>query len=246
MPMRSTLSEAATLVGREVAMQIQRRRGPSVVERNGVKVEIDDAWANDFMRDMIYSGWYEAHELGLLRDTLEPGDRYLEVGAGIGVLASAACAIVGARNVVAVEANPRLVAVARHTAGLNGHEPDVREGVVVAEGTTGATVPFYLRRDFWESSMEPSPGAQRVELPAIPLRAALDEVGATYLNMDAEGAETELLREPLPQHVRRLCVELHPEAVGRAALSGMVKRLLDQGFELDVGLSRSEVFYFAR
>src|SRR5215213_9763755 len=115
MAVRRAIADGVRLVRDEAALVVQQRRRPRVVQRNGVRIEVTEPWATPFMREVIYSGSYEEYELALLRATVEPSDTYLEIGAGIGVLAAAACAIVGERNVTAVEANPQVARVAKRT-----------------------------------------------------------------------------------------------------------------------------------
>lgn len=242
---RKAVRDAATIVSREVALQMQQRRRPRTVVRNGIKIELAGPWATDLIREVVYSGWYEAHELDLLRETLLPTDVYLEVGAGIGVLATAACRIVGEERVTAVEASPEMAKVARYTAKINGFSPDIRSGVVVDEEAPN-TVPFFVHRHFWASGLEYDAEAERVDLPALRLAPLVDEVSATYLNMDVEGAEVALLRRELPSSIRSICLEVHPRVTGHEAISDTVKVLLDQGFKLNVEKMTAEVLYLAR
>jgi predicted O-methyltransferase YrrM len=82
---------------------------------HGVSVTLDPRWPRAIV-GTLYDGRYEQYEAEVLRATLRPGDRYLEVGAAIGVTATLACQIVGDGNVTAVEADPELARAAARRA----------------------------------------------------------------------------------------------------------------------------------
>jgi FkbM family methyltransferase len=222
---------------------------------DGVEVMLDEAWAGPSVRAALRSGSYERAERGVLAATLSPDDTYLELGCGIGVLATLAAARVGDENVVAVEADPVIAAVARETASRNGHTIDVRNIVLLHDPVEAATS-FFVFPDFRMSCLSPPPEAwrndelpaelQRILVPAIDAYGAIASVGATYLMVDIEGGEMDLLRRPLPDCVTTVCVELHTEAAGIDVQSEMMVTLLTNGFDLDIGRSDLPVLLFSR
>ena len=225
-----------------------------LVNIDGVEVMLDKAWAGPSVRAALRSGSYERAERGVLAATLSPDDTYLELGCGIGVLATLAAARVGDGNVVAVEADPVIAAVARETASRNGHVIDVRNVVLLHDPVEDATS-FCVFPDFRLSSLSPPPEAgndklpgelQRIQVPVVEAYGAIASVGATYLMVDIEGGEMDLLRRPLPDCVKTLCVELHTEATGIDVQSEMVVTLLTNGFDLDLGRSDLPVLLFSR
>jgi FkbM family methyltransferase len=134
--------------------------GPELVRIDGVEVMLDEAWASPSVQAALRSGSYEWAEREVLAATLSPDDTYLELGCGIGVLATLAADRVGDRNVVAMEANPVIAEVARDTASRNGHTIEIRN-VVLLEDPMDAVTSFYVRPDFRESSLSPLPTVQR-------------------------------------------------------------------------------------
>ena len=225
------------------------------VSIQGVEVALDEAWAGPSVRAALRSGSYERAERSVLVATLSPDDIYLELGCGIGVLATLAARRVGERNVVAVEADPAIAKVARETASRNGHVIDVRNAVLLHEPVEEVAA-FYVRPDFRLSSLSPapqkreseeSPGElQMIGVPIVDALGTMAGVGASYLMVDIEGGETDLLRLPLPDCVTTVCVELHAEATGIDAQSEMVAALIANGFDLDVDGSNSPVLLFRR
>jgi len=226
-----------------------------IVDIDGVKVMLDKAWAGPSVRAALRSGSYERAERRVLAATLSPDDTYFELGSGIGVLATQAAGRVGDENVVAVEADPAIAAVARETASRNGHVIDIRN-IVLLHDPVEPTTPFYVFPDFRLSSLSPPPeggGAtnclpnfQMIKVPTADAFGAIASVGTSYLMVDIEGGEIDLLRRPLPDCVETVCVELHTQAASIGVQSEMIVALLTNGFDLDIGRSDLPVLLFTR
>jgi len=213
---------------------------------DGVEVMLGD-WASSAVRDALQSRSYERAERNVLATTLSQDDTYLELGCGIGLLATQAAARVGDGRVVAIEADPVIATVARETASRNGHRIDVRNAVLVKDPSE-PVVDFYVRPDFRVSSLSPLPpeGSRRIQVHTVDAIPTIAGVEATYLMVDIEGAETDLLRLPLPNCVKTVCVDLHAEATGIDAQSEMMAALFAQGFDLDIGNSDLPALLFRR
>ena len=52
-------------------------------------------------------GWYERQEIAALRKTLRTDDVYLELGSGVGVVATIVSRLIGSGRVTADQGNPR-------------------------------------------------------------------------------------------------------------------------------------------
>ncbi len=91
------------------------------------------------------SGLHPTTQLCLeaLEEGVGPGERWLDLGTGSGILAVAA-ALLGAREVVALDVDPGAVAAARENARRNG----VADRVVVLEGSLGPEGAGTTRRTF--------------------------------------------------------------------------------------------------
>ena len=205
-----------------------RYRRPDRVTYCGVRLRLDPRWATPRLRDSIYRGYYERQEHDILRATLREGDRYMELGAGIGFLATCACQAVGADNVFVYEANPDLIETIRQTTSANGFDPKVTNAVL---GDSVGATDFYVHSDFWSSSLDPAPDARRVSVPSRSFQEELETVRPTYLTVDIEGGEVALFEaRKLPTFVRAICMEVHPAAAGIAETHRMLTSLFDDGF----------------
>jgi FkbM family methyltransferase len=234
----SALREGLAKLARFLRIEYRKRTRPASVKLDGLVLTLDGAWASDAIREAIYGGWYEVDERAILQRTLRAGDRYLEIGGGIGFIASFACRIVGSKAVTVFEANPRLTDVIAETARRNGFTPTVVNAVMTDRSGESD---FYLHEEFWKSSLVPSPGATRITTSARSFEEELAALDPTYLMVDVEGAETKLLSMPIPASVRTICVEVHPELTGDGATQAMITSLAQRGFVVDWRLSRSGV-----
>jgi hypothetical protein len=147
--------------------------------------------------------------------------------------------------VAVFEADPALAEVTRRTAQANGFSPSVTNAVLLPEPATDS-VDFFVQEDFWASSLQPAENARLVRVPAASFAEALKRFTPTYLTVDIEGGEVELLSVPLPAHIRAICLEVHPEVAGVSETRAMFGRLIADGFALDTKLSRDDSVFFER
>jgi hypothetical protein len=118
----------------------------------------------------------------------------------------------------------------------------VRKGVL-DRAPSADSVAFYVGEHFTDASLIPVAGAHAMDVPLIDFTQAAQ--GCSYLIADIEGAEVDLLAGELPG-IRAICVECHPAVVSAHAISTMLGSLFDQGFALDLAISRGQVLYLAR
>jgi FkbM family methyltransferase len=217
------------------------RAAPDDFKLRGVRLDLAATWVTPGLRAGIYDGNYEAFEAEIIDATMTSDDRVLEIGCGIGFIASLAARVVG-DAVRCYDANPAIAAAARETIGRNGGTATVVTGVLQHNPEADATS-FYVTENFTTSSLVPIPGATAVTVPVLDAATEIAVHRTSYLIVDIEGAETELLREPLPACVRKVCVECHPSVSRPEAMLGS---LFDQGFTLSFEHSRPPVLYLSR
>ncbi len=102
-----------------------------IVELQGVRIAIDPAIMSDKIQRQIRNGKYERGEARNLPEIIEPGERLLELGGGIGFLSALAALQRRAEVIVVIEANPELIPVIRETHRLNGVTAQVLNAAVV-------------------------------------------------------------------------------------------------------------------
>jgi FkbM family methyltransferase len=224
------------------------------IEVHGVTVPVVLPVINDRMRAEIESGRYERGEVRAMQRLARADDVVLELGAGVGVVSTAAARVVGADRVVSVEANPELIPIIGETHRLSGVT-----GIRLLHGVGMPTpgdlqeIPFYLRENFWASSMDSrredrkSGNVREAMVPVIDLNALIGDVRPTILAMDIEGGELPLARGLDLSPFRLVIMELHPRVYGHPGVAELFGRFADAGLTYDAKASRGgTVVVFSR
>lgn len=168
---------------------------------------------------------YETGECLTAQKLLKPGDRVLELGAGVGLVSTISSRVPGIEAILTIEAHPELIPVIRETHRINNVTTvELRNGLA-----TNADQPaqnFYVRKDFWGSSMEPDsrPYAYIAQVPAFSLAGLIEEFKPTVIIADIEGGEYDLFDGADLSGVRLIMLELHPRVYGPSG----EKKILDQ------------------
>lgn len=217
----------------------------------GLTLTLPDAALRGGLEKALSSGRYEHQEADAILAHLRPGDRFLDLGAGLGFLCALAARVLGDGAVTGVEAGPETLALARANLDANGFA-GVRliHGAVTSgeEGEEGE-VDFGQRPAFWASALR-GPGdwpanARILRVPARPIAALLEEARPTVLSCDIEGAELQVLTRPLPG-LRLIVTELHPGIYGPEGVTRITGSLAAQGFAVEPEGSRGATVVFRR
>lgn len=205
----------------------------AIIETQGVKIPFVPAIITPKIERPLRNNRYEGGECATLRRVLVAGDRVLELGAGLGLISTVAARVAGVERVVCVEANPDLLPLIAETHRLNGVcDVDLRNAIVARTG--GGTADFYLRADFWASSMEPDsrPYSRVVKVPTFALSDLVAEVRPTVIVCDIEGGELGLFDAADLTGVRAVVLELHPKVYGPEGLARVAGVLAAKGLTL--------------
>lgn len=200
---------------------------------DGRRFVVPRSVANDVVRSRILLGRYERPERELLRRHLDPSQPVIELGGGLGIVAS----LINRRlhhpeRHVVVEPNPRVLPVIEANRRLSGARFTVVHGALAYTGNV-ATLQF--GSDVLSTTTRDEPSGD-LQVPATTLAALLDRFGwnACVLVVDIEGAEVELVRreaELLAQRVSMIIMEDHPMWLPAETRGAMFDRLRVAGFE---------------
>jgi FkbM family methyltransferase len=236
---------AAHKIMRTVRSGKRRLLRPAIVEIAGVALPVGDPLISERIRKRIYRARYEAPELEVIRQRLSADDVVLELGTGIGFLAAWAERCIGKRGRVhTIEADPALEPVIRRTFALNRVSPELIIGCAAV--TEGRGV-FYREGDCYASScIRRSTTAEPIQVPIVDAGEIIKRVRPSFLVVDIEGTEVDLLPSLPLEMVKKICIELHPHIVGNGRTSQLLSVLIAKGFVADFSVSRATVWYFER
>lgn len=213
------------------------------VQLPGAKVSVDERHISKHVRGFIAANKYERDEFAIVSKTLKADDRVMEVGAGIGYLACYCASVIrDASRLHCFEANPNLIPLIENNRALNGVEFTLHNALI---GEGGGTATLYVPEDFWSASLAPREDAEALTVPMADAQETLQALSPTYLIMDIEGGEVDLLPQLDLSSVQQICVEVHPEKTGQGAIDELLARLSEAGFRRSE-LSRERVLHLHR
>jgi FkbM family methyltransferase len=217
-----------------------RRPARDTIEQEGIQIPLDDPNVTGRVREVMEQGMYESGDVRALKALIQPDDRIMEVGAGIGFVSALAAKHVGSENVFTYEANPAMEPSIRRLWTLNEVEPNL---TIAAVSDAVGTVSLSTEVHYWDVRVTDA----GTEVPAVSFEAELQRVQPTLLMMDCEGSEDRLLGPiGLPPSVSRVISELHPELIGSDACNASIRQMLDQGFHLRLDLCGGSLWTFVR
>ena len=213
----------------------------------GLTLCLPEAALKGNLERALASGRYEHHEAEALLMHLRPGDRLLDLGAGLGFICALAARVLGEGVVFGVEAGPETVKLARRNLAANGFAGvKLMRGAVVGEAE--GEVEFGQRPAFWASGLQGPQGwpenAEVIRVPARPIAKLLARFAPTVISCDIEGGELEVLTQPLPG-VRLVVVETHPQVYGPEGVERITQALGVQGFVAAEG-AKADTLVFRR
>ncbi len=198
----------------------------------------------------IVEGRYEAEEITGALAVVRPGDRVLEMGAGLGVVGAVVAANAKPQAVLSFEANPDLVPHIRSLHALNGLQDrvEIRNQVLMSGSDRPETRRFHIRNSFLGSSLvDPENRPTRtVEVPTASFDEVLREFRPDVLIMDIEGGELEFLSRAELHGIRAVVIEFHPKVYGQDGVKACKERLRDMGFRKSEDLSTRFVWTCTR
>ena len=199
-----------------------------VVNVNGIEMKIDRRMS-PFQVNKLISGRHTREERRLLIHRLEPNDIVMELGGGIGMLATACALKIGGDRVHSYEANPTLESLIRENYALNQVNPELKMCMLEKEAGTNT---FHVSEHFSRSSAYKAAddNTTAYQVPVEPLNDEIARIQPTVLIMDVQGSEGELLSFADLSTVKKLLLEVHPDMLGINNANALRRNLRNQGF----------------
>jgi FkbM family methyltransferase len=226
-----------------------------IVEIGGFAIFVDDE--NNYDRSIIAAlerGDYDCTERQLVGQLVTHGDRVIDVGTAIGVVAMTAASAAGGESVLTLDANFDITNDAQDNFKRNGLEA-IRCQVGILRNRQAINHPqqakaYYIDKAFWAS--HPNAPAtdhdarKTAQVPILCLEDIIDNHRATVLTCDLGGGEVELLRHADLSCIRLIILKTHYCPAGEAAIDDMVGQLILSGFSLHLDMSHHGVLVLCR
>lgn len=232
--MRDKTRKALYSLGQIAFRNARKMIGASAVDHMGVKIAIGHhlSWLVTYH---IRNGDYECAEVAGIRALLEPDDIVMELGAGIGFISLQCAKAIGGDRVFAYEANPALEPHIRQNYDLNDLHPKLEMCIL---GEKDGEADFFIEKDMWDSSMiRGKPDARKVSVPVRSLNDAIRRNRPTFLIMDIEGGEYDIMKMIDFQTIRKVAFETHEAIIGEEKVKFVEQKLRDSGFVVNKDLS---------
>lgn len=221
----------------------------SIITLGTISINIHDARVPEKTAAALACGRYEFKERELARRFLSPGDRVLELGAGMGVVSLTIANLIGAESICGFEANPAIIELARRNAETNKLPVRFINAIALPRNTAAQKpfIEFFPLKSFEASSTRRINASQTpIKVPATVLEAELDAQGANVLVMDIEGSESEVIANGDLARVEKLLMEIHPSMIGVKACTDLIDHLESQGLVFREDLVFGDVLAFQR
>ena len=181
---------------------------------------------------------YELPERTLCKKYFEFSRNVLELGAAVGAVGSDTVNTWPHLNWVAYDANPWCVERAKENFKLNKAKGTIKQGVVMV-AKDDKTIPFYVREEFWNSSLdsldpEYSKTVEVIDVPVFEFNELhkLHKTDFDTLLIDIEGGEDDLLNDTLNlKPYKGIVIEFHPQVYGENTMYEIKDYLVLKGFE---------------
>lgn len=213
-----------------LTMNYQRLRQPKFVTIQGIKLCLGDHMSES-IKDTLYLGKYEQSELQTVKYSLELNDVVMEIGAGIGLISSYCAKIIGSDRVFTYEANPYLEYHIHNNYKLNKVNPRLEICLI---GNKNSEETFYLDKDFWASSVNPRTSETKpIKVPVRSFEQELKQINPTFLIIDVEGGEYQLLQHTNFHNIKKKSIEIHPLFIGKEKANLLKKQIAEAGFKMN-------------
>lgn len=225
-----------------------------VIEIEGIKIFTDhnlSSWMRVVLRSTAFHeqeeqiSKYEEEELQIVKSQLSQNDIVMEIGAGIGLISTYCANLIGSERVFTYEANPVMERYIRNTYKLNHVSPTLEICLI---GLQNGQETFYVADSFWASStIQKSSKAKAVIVPMKSFNQEVQRINPTFLIIDIEGGEYELLQDAnFNNDVKKVVIETHEHLIGQDKINSLKSKFAQAGFELNKNFSRGEVLFFQR
>lgn len=237
---RKTLSSLKKDVVSFLFRAIRRRK----IILNGVRLHCDRKVMSNQVIEAMLRKTYEQPEYNSIRKNLEASDVVLEMGGGVGYISLQCSKVVGSGNIHVYEASPDTADLALRNFSLNGREITLHRKIL---GSSSGRSTFYVNESFESSSLLKRDGiATEMMVERDDVNDVIKRIRPTFLIVDIEGGEAELIPKTNLGDIKKISIEVHPHVIGDDEVNSTVLHILNEGFLIDWASSAKKVLFFYR
>jgi len=217
-----------------------------IIEINEVKLVLKEEWSFNVKDHMIRKD-YETGEIEIIKNNISKDDKVLEIGTGLGYIATYCAKIIGDINVTSIEANPFLKSYHDEIFQLNNVFPKVVYNSV--SNNVDETIFYIDKINFWSSSLIPFEAKKlmKIKVENIDINKLIGKELPTFLIIDVEGYEFELIKQINDYgSISKIQIETHPKIIGQDKIDKMVDLLQESGYELDQYYSFNDQYFLKK
>lgn len=216
--------------------------GGNRVEFDGIYLALDPKMPRGLKR-ALWRADYEDAERAIIKRSIEPTDRVLEGGGGLGLVSMQIASIVGDENLLVYEASPSSHALMSRNVAANGFSFEIRNKAL---SDRDGNLQFFVHDNVLSSSSIERSGTNEINIPSDDIQTVINAFRPNVLVLDIEGAEVATLKRAPLASIDKIIMEIHPHLVGDAALSGLYQHLYQAGFVMNHDASWQKVLSFNR
>jgi FkbM family methyltransferase len=210
----------------------------------------DPSLVSKTISDAVVNGDYEWPGGERFLSVIKAGDRVLELGGGIGCLATLVSKNRHVSSYDLFEANSALRPLIETTLSANDVEGvGIHHCVLTDEPKLleRGFVEFFLNRDFWASSVKKrSTNFTSCSVKVESLSDYITKTKPTVIHSDIEGAEDGLFDRASLDSVQAITVEVHDDMTDSGARIRILENLEKKGFTVDPSGTVGGVYIFRR
>ena len=190
---------------------------------------------------------YERPELLAAEGMIQPGDRVLEMGTGLGIVSGLISKMAADVQIRSFEANPNLLPHIADLHRMNDITNVTVTHAMLEPSPTADTRTFHIHKYFSEGSIfETEMSEDAIDIPVIDINQVIKEFQPTVLVCDIEGAEEVVIPGCDLSALRALVLELHPRVMSREGMKNIYDACLAVGLYPRVELSSEQVVAFEK
>ncbi len=190
---------------------------------------------------------YEEPELEAASALMQPGDRMLELGTGLGIVSSVLGKQFPDCQIVSYEANPVLIPHIHALHQANGITNVAVHNRLLEPNPQVESRPFHIHSYFTEGSIkQTAQSLKAIEVPVEDLNTVIKKFDPTIVMCDVEGAEELVIPQADLENVRALVLEFHPKLLSRTAVKSIFDSCAKHGLYPCIEHSSQQVIAFER